>query len=76
MHGWTEYPVSYGHKNDPALLTNGVFAEMPFLHVTKEVFTRDGADAVLRALHAVGAVEVPTESFRAQCVVIDGTSVA
>ena len=46
MRDWPEYEILYGHKNDPALLTNDVFAEMPFLHVTKEVFARDGTDPV------------------------------
>ena len=64
IHGWPEYEILYGRDNDPTLLSNDVFAEMPFLHVTQDVFTRDGSDPVLRALQAVGAQEVPSDDFR------------
>ena len=75
MRDWFEYETLYGHKNDPTLLTQGVFAEMPFMHVEKKVFTRDGTDPVgttewsqrsgcFRASHAAGARGGPTESCR------------
>ena len=34
------------------------------MHVTQDVFTRDGSDPVLRALRAVEAKEVPLDDFR------------
>ena len=64
MYGWPPYDTLYGHPNDPNLLANGVFSEMPFASVDpKFVFIRDGKDPVLRALHEIQAQEVPPESF-------------
>ena len=64
MYGWPPYATLYGHPNDPTLLANGVFSEMPFTSVDPDfVFIRDGMDPVLRALHDIQAQEVPPESF-------------
>ena len=64
MYGWPPYATLYGHPNEPTLLVNGVFSEMPFTSVDPDfVFIRDGKDPVLRALHEIQAQEVPPESF-------------
>ena len=63
--GWPPFDTLYGHPNDPTLLVEGVFAEMPFRHLSpKHVFIRDGDDPVVRALIEVKADEVPQETFR------------
>ena len=65
MYGWPTFNTLFGHPNDPTLRLHGVFAEMPFSHLSpKLVFIRDGNDPVVRALHEVQAEEVPPGTFR------------
>ena len=61
---WPEFQILCGRVDDPDIPANDVFAEMPFMHVTQDVCTRDGTDPVLRALQAVEATEVPLDDFR------------
>ena len=65
MFGWPAFETLYGHPNNPTLRLHDVFAETPFKNLKpNDVIVRDGTDPVLRALHAIKAVEVAPETFR------------
>ena len=50
MRGWPDYRTLYGHDNDPTCLNDVAFDGVPYSKCNADdIFTRDGADPVLKA---------------------------